>query len=131
MILFISQTMVFFFKLNQSLKFFPIMYPSDVCPGPTFVPVRRLYQSDVCKSDICTGPTFVPVRRLCQSYVCTSPTFVPVRRLNCPEFYIIIITSFFYVYLLSSFSPPPSPYSSSSSSLSPFFPGSFVESWVV
>ena len=41
------------------------MYPSDVCTGPTFVPVRRLKvrrlycptfgASDVCGSDVCTG----------------------------------------------------------------------------
>ena len=47
------------------------LYQSDVCTSPTFVLVRRLYWSDVCKSDVCTvrplwrptfvGPTFVLV----------------------------------------------------------------------
>ena len=49
------------------------MNPSNVCnfTSLTFVPVRRMYQSDVC-----TSPTFEPVRRLFQSDVCASPTFV-------------------------------------------------------
>ena len=34
----------------------------------------------------CTHPTFVLVRRLYQSDVCTSPTFVLVRHLNCLTF---------------------------------------------
>ena len=38
---------------------------------PTFVPVWRLYQSDVC-----TSLTFVPVWRLYQSDVCSSLTFL-------------------------------------------------------
>ena len=119
-------TMVFFFKLNQNPTFFSYnitfrrLSPSNVCPSPDF-----------CNSPTFVSPIFVRVRRLSRSDVCASPKFVPVRRLNCHEFDLIKMTSFFYVYLLSSFSPPPSPYSSSSSSLSPFFPGSFVESWVV
>ena len=80
--------------LYQSKVFFlPVLrlYQSDVCK------VRRLYcptfvLSDVCKSDVCTSLkffaslTFVPVWCLYQSDVCTSPTFVlsyvcTVRRL--------------------------------------------------
>ena len=73
-----------FFVINVPVR---RLYWSDICTSPTFILVRRLYQSYVCKSDVCyqsdvcTGPTFVPVQRLYQSNVCTSTTFVPVRRL--------------------------------------------------
>ena len=50
------------------------------CTHPTFVLVRRLYQSDVC-----TSPTFVLVRRLYWSDVCASDVCT-VRRLYCPTF---------------------------------------------
>ena len=46
--------MVFFSNSTKVRRFFFKMYPSDVCTSPMFVPVRRLYQSDVCKSDVCT-----------------------------------------------------------------------------
>jgi len=45
-----------FFLINVPVR---RLYQSDVCTSPTFVPVRRLYWSDVCASDVCT------VRRLC------------------------------------------------------------------
>ena len=41
------------------------------CTRPTFVLVRRLYQSDVC-----TSPKFVLIRRFYWSDVFTGPTFV-------------------------------------------------------
>ena len=50
------------------------LYQSDVCTSPTFVLVRRLYWSDVCKSDVCT------VRRLWR------PTFVRPTFVLVPKF---------------------------------------------
>ena len=96
-------------KVRSRVRRFSLqMYLSNVSTSPTFVLVRRLYQSDVCtvwrlygptfvRSDVCTvrrlyGPTFV------RSDVCTvwrlyGPTFVLV------PFYLITILTFSWVAL--------------------------------
>ena len=82
------------------------LYQSDVCLSPTFVPIRRLYQPNACtrptfvsvcrlyQPNVCTSPTFVPVRLLSQSEVCTSPTFVS------PTFELSDICSFRRLWVL-------------------------------
>ena len=61
-----------FFLINVAVR---RLYQSDVCNGPMFVLVWRLYWSDVCT-----------VRRLSQSDIWTGPMFVLVRSLYCPTF---------------------------------------------
>ena len=60
--------MVFFSNSTKVRRFSLLMYLSDVCTGPTFVLVRRLYYPKVCTVRPLKRPTLV------------SPTFVLVPR---------------------------------------------------
>ena len=54
------------------------------CTRPTFVLVRRLYQSDVCTSPTFVRPTFV-LSDVCASDVCTGTARIlaPLAKILC------------------------------------------------
>ena len=76
-----------------SLMFVPVqrLYQSNVCTSPTFVLVQSWYQSSLC-----TSLAFVPVWCWYQYSLCTSPMFVPVQ--HCTSLTLVPVQDLSTIY---------------------------------